>query len=156
MRHIRKFNNLLASVERGMTVLLYSGLILLIAFNVISRNIFQESFQKILEISPTLVLWLALVGSSLALKDHRHIKLEILLRFSSDHTRFAANIISSVFGMIVMGVLFCASFEFVRNEIAIFGWQGGFSIIFPWFFCISFFRFFVHLVDPSGFCSNKS
>jgi len=147
MRFIRKFDEFLAVFEKSLVVVFFSALILLITFNVISRNLFQISFQKILEISPSLVLWLALIGSSLALRNQRHIKLEILLRFCSDKFKAFAIISGTAFGMTVMGILFWVSIEFVRNEIVIFGKWGFISIIFPMFFAISFFRYFIQLMN---------
>ena len=103
----------------------------LILFNIVSRNLSHLSFQKILEIAPTFVLWLALLGASLALKSRRHIRLELLLRFCPFSVRQAAGIATGLFGMAVMGILFYASLGFVANEIAIFGPWGWLSTIFP-------------------------
>jgi TRAP-type C4-dicarboxylate transport system permease small subunit len=147
MRFIRKFDDFLAVFEKSIVVAFFSALILLITFNVISRNLFQVSFQKTLEISPSLVLWLALLGSSLAFRNQRHIKLEILLRFCSDKFKTFAIIAGSAFGMTVMGILFWVSIEFVGNEIVLFGKWGLISIIFPMFFSISFFRYFIQLMN---------
>jgi TRAP-type C4-dicarboxylate transport system permease small subunit len=153
MKFLRKLDQALSLVEKGSAVFLFSALILLIALNIITRNIFRTSFEEILEISPVLVLWLALVGSLMALRDNRHIKIEIFLRYTSIRTRLAAHVVSSVFGMTVTGVLLIASFEFVVNEIAVFGLKGFFAVIFPLFFCGSFFRFFIQLIDPAA--SNR-
>ena len=150
MRWMNKIDDFLAVIEKFLVVVFFSALILLIFFNIISRNLFHLSFQKILEIAPALVLWLVLVGSSLALKEKRHIKLELLLRFCSEKIRFSANIAASLFGMIITGILFIAALEFVTNEIAIFGWWGWISVIFPIFFLVSFFRYFVRMVYHMG------
>jgi TRAP-type C4-dicarboxylate transport system permease small subunit len=131
-------------------VFLFSALTLLIFFNVISRSVFQQSFRQILEFSPAVVLWLALLGSSLAIKDNRHIKIEVLLRFVTPGFRLRANKITSAFGMMVMGVLFYASLEFVVNEIAIFGCKGWVTVIFPVFFIVAVFRFFLNLLDATS------
>ena len=147
MRHIDKLNDFLARCEKFLIILLFSALVLLIAFNIISRNLFHVSFQKILEIAPIIVLWLALVGSTLALKHKRHIKLELVLRYFPEKLRFTASIASSAFGGTVMGILFFASLEFVRNEVEIFGRWGWFSIIFPLFFAVSLFRYFALILD---------
>jgi len=147
MRLIRKIDEFLAVFEKSLVVTFFSALVILITFNVISRNLFQVSFQKILEISPSLVLWLALLGSSLALKNQRHIKLEILLRHSSDRYKIIAIIAQSAFGMTIMGVLFLVSIEFVGNEIDIFKKWGLISVIFPIFFATSFFRYFIQLMS---------
>ena len=147
MRHINKIDDFLAKCEEALVVVLFSALVLLTLFNIISRNLLHVSFQKILEITPVLVLWLALVGSTMALKKQRHIKIELLLRFCSEKVRFIAIIVSCAFGTTVMGILFWASLEFVKNEIKIFGQAGFFSVVFPLFFALSFFRYFVGIVS---------
>jgi len=147
MRTIRKINELLTVIEKILIILLFSALVLLITFNIISRNLFHVSFQKILEIAPTLVLWLALVGSTLALKNQRHIKLELLLRYFPERLRFTAGIVTCTFGITIMGILFFASLEFVKNEIEIFGRWGWCSVIFPFFFASSLFRYFALIFD---------
>jgi C4-dicarboxylate transporter, DctQ subunit len=147
MKYIRKLDARLAGLEKVLTVLLFSVLVLSIVFNIISRNLFQVSLDSILEFSPALVLWLALIGSSLALKEQRHIKLEIFMNIASLHLRKAAHAVTSVFGMVVMGILSVAAIEFVKNEVAIFGIKGWLSVIFPVFFTAAFLRFFIRLVD---------
>ncbi|MFC1858917.1 TRAP transporter small permease [Thermodesulfobacteriota bacterium] len=146
MRFIRKIDDVLEVIERSLVVLLFSALILSISFNIISRNLFHVSFQKILEVAPAMVLWLALIGSTLALKNKRHIKLEILLRFCPTSFRYVANIATSLFGMAVMGILVFAALEFVKSEISIFGPWGWISIIFPIFFTLCFFRYLTRVL----------
>lgn len=128
-------------------VLLFSLLVVLIAFNIVSRNLFHLSFQKILEIAPAFVLWLALLGSSLALKSQRHIRLELILRFCSYPVRYVAGILTGLFGMAVMGILFYASLGFVDNEIDIFGRWGWLAVIFPLFFALSCFRYLTLVIN---------
>ena len=120
-------------------------------FNIFSRNLLHISFQSLLELSPALVLWLALIGSTLAMKNDRHIKLEILLRFCPASIRRVAHVATSLFGLGVMGILFLASLKFVTNEISIFGGAGYVSVIFPVFFILVFFRYGVRLfTHPSA------
>lgn len=141
MRRIEKIDKMLVRVEKCLVLIVFSALVLLVFFNILSRNLFHVSFQVILEITPGLVLWVALLGSTLALNENRHIKLELLLRFAPDHLRLIATILTGVFGMLIMGVLFYVSLGFVRNELAIFGVGGAFGFIFPVFFAIAFFRY---------------
>ena len=146
MRFIKQIDDLLEKIEKVLAVFLFSGLSLLITFNILSRNIFDYSFEKIFETAPVLVLWLALVGSSLALKKRRHIKLELLLRYCPAICRYYSNYAVSFFGMAVTGILFYSSLQFVSNEVQIFGNKGFFSVIFPLFFALSFFRYFTWIV----------
>ncbi|MEN8759497.1 MAG: TRAP transporter small permease subunit, partial [Desulfobacterales bacterium] len=140
MRLLSKIDDTLEIIEQAVVIFLFSALVLMITTNIVARNLFGVSYQKILEISPGIVLWLALIGATLALKKQRHIKLEILLRYAGHRTRRLARLLGSLFGMVVMGFLFAASLTFVKNEMAIFGLQGGSAIVFPLFFALSFFR----------------
>jgi TRAP-type C4-dicarboxylate transport system permease small subunit len=146
---IRKIDDIIARVEKSLVIFLFSLLILSIFFNIISRDFFQRSFHNLTEISPALVLWLALMGASLCLKDGGHIKIEIALRFFSDRWVAAANVTVSLFGMAVTGILAVAACQFVSGETAIFGVKGLSAIIFPCFFSLSFFRFFLQLFGLS-------
>lgn len=140
MRWLAKIDDTLESAEKALVVGLFSVLVVMIAANIVARNLFGVSYQKILEISPGIVLWLALAGASLGLKKQRHIKLEILLRYAGGRTRRLARLLGGLFGAIVMATLFAASLTFVKNEMAIFGLRGASALVFPLFFALSFLR----------------
>lgn len=155
MHWLIKLDDTLALVEKALLVILFSSLILLISFNIISRNLFNYSFQRVLEAAPGTVMWLALIGSTLALKQGRHIKLEIVLRYLGRRTRRFARIFSGLVGLSIMGVLFVASIEFVTNEIQIFGLIGWISVVFPLFFMLASFRYALQIVSLSRSADNK-
>lgn len=140
MRLLAKIDDTFEIIEKAVVIFLFSALVLMITANIFARNLFGVSYQKILEVSPGIVLWLALIGATLALKKQRHIKLEVLLRYAGHRTRRLARLLGSLFGAVVMGFLFAASLTFVKNEMAIFGLQGGSAVVFPLFFALSFFR----------------
>jgi TRAP-type C4-dicarboxylate transport system permease small subunit len=140
MRLLAKIDDTLEIIEQAVVIFLFSALVLMITANIVARNLFGVSYQKILEASPGIVLWLALIGATLALKKQRHIKLEVLLRYAGQRIHRLARLLESLFGMIVMGLLFAASLTFVKNEMAIFGLQGLSAVVFPLFFALSFFR----------------
>ena len=137
---LSKIDDTLEIIEQALVIFFFSALVLMITTNIFARNLFGVSYQKILEVSPNIVLWLALIGATLALKKQRHIKLEILLRYAGHRIRGLARLLGSLFGAVVMGFLFAASLTFVKNEMAIFGLQGGSAVVFPLFFALSFFR----------------
>ena len=145
---LKKIDAWLAAAEKTLAVALFFALVASIAVNIVARNIFQTSFQFLLEIGPALVLWLALVGSTLALRENRHINIELLLRFCPPHLAALAGRLCGVFGMAVMALLGVASLEFVTNEVAIFGARGRLAVVFPAFFAIAFFRFLVQVLAP--------
>lgn len=148
MHILRKIDTGLAAAERIIAVSLFFALVASIAINIVARNLFQASFQYLLEIGPALVLWLALIGSTLALRENRHIKIELLLRFCPPRLKAIAGRLCGVFGMVIMAILGYGSLEFVTNEVAIFGARGWLAVVFPLFFTIAFFRFFTTVLSP--------
>jgi TRAP-type C4-dicarboxylate transport system permease small subunit len=143
---IKRVDDALALIEKSVIILCFSLLVFFIVFNILSRNSFHLSSHKIFEASPNLVLWLALLGASLALKQQRHIRLELVLRYCSNPIRRWAAVAANLFGAVVMGILLITSFEFVNNEIAMFGNWGRLSVIFPIFFSVATFRYLTVLL----------
>lgn len=153
---LRKIDQVLAMAEKAVAVALFFALVVSIAVNIVARNLFQTSFQYLLEMGPAMVLWLALIGSTLALRENRHIRIELVLRFCPPRLAVLAGRICGLFGMVIMAVLGYGSFEFVTNEVAIFGTRGWLAVVFPIFFTIAFFRFFTQVLaiapgDPEPF-----
>jgi TRAP-type C4-dicarboxylate transport system permease small subunit len=146
IKAIQRVDDTLALFEKCVIVLCFSLLVGFIVFNILSRNLFHLPSHKLFEAGPNLVLWLALLGASLALKRQRHIRLELVLRYCSKHIRRWAAVVVNLFGALVMGILLITSFEFVINEMAMFGDWGRLSMIFPFFFSVSAFRYLVALL----------
>jgi TRAP-type C4-dicarboxylate transport system permease small subunit len=146
VRALRRFDRLCAAVEKGAVVLIFCALVLLLCVNILARSLFQVSFHRIPEVVPALVLWLALIGSTLALRESRHIKIE-LLRHCPTRLQSGLRRTGSLFGMLVTGILFAAAVAFLINEIRLFGPIGWLSVILPVFFALSFSRFLLRALD---------
>jgi len=146
IKAIKHLDDALALFEKSVIVICFSMLVFFIVFNILSRNLFHLPSHQLFEAGPKLVLWIALLGASLALKQQRHIRLELVLRHCSNRIRAWAAVAANLFGALVMGTLLFASFEFVNNEIAMFGDWGRLSIIFPIFFCVAAFRYLAALL----------
>ena len=144
---IRKIDDWLESVERGLAVILFSLLIALICGNVVARDMLHMASHNLMELAPRMVLWLALVGATLALKHRRHIKIELLLRFLSPAWQRRATALTSLFALLAMAVLGYSAFAFMLNETKLFGSWGWLAICFPLFFLLAAFRFSVLLLD---------
>ncbi len=135
-----RLDALLAAAEKALAVLLTFLLVVTMAAGVAARHLLRIPSQGLLEIAPVLMLWLALIGGSLALRQRRHIRLELLMRFAPPAWRVAARVAVGVFGAALMGLLAVSAFHFVRDEIAIFGPRGWTAAIFPLFFLVASFR----------------
>ncbi len=147
---IVKIDNALERVERLLAVSLFTLLIGLICINVFTRNILHLASHRLFESAPTVVLWLALVGAALALKQQRHIKIELLLRFLPPAGRRMAAGLTSLFAMGVCAVLAHAGILFVQNEITLFGARGWSAGCYALFFTLALFRFSLRLLKAAG------
>lgn len=146
IKAIKRVDDALALFEKSVIVLCFSLLVSFIVFNILSRNLFHLPSHRIFEAGPNLVLWLALMGASMALRRQRHIRIELILRFCGGRIRWWAALSVNLFGALVMGILLVASFEFVNHEIAMFGDWGRLSMIFPFFFSVAAFRYLAALL----------
>ncbi|MEJ2640666.1 MAG: TRAP transporter small permease [Desulfosarcinaceae bacterium] len=146
MKLISRLDRILAACECLLTVGLFIVLMGVLTLNILLRNLIGTSLPGTFEIAAALVLWLALVGGSLALRDRRHIKIEFLRRLLPASGRRWADRAVSLFGVVVMGVMFVTAVSFTLNEIAIFGRSGWLAVIFPLFFALAVFRFGLQLL----------
>jgi len=150
IRFIHRLDDILALIEKSAVVICFALLVSFVLFSILSRNFFHLPSHRIFESAPNLVLWMALLGASLALRQQRHIRLELVLRFCSVRFKRWANRGVNLFGALVMGALLLTSFEFVRNEIAMFGSWGRLAVIFPIFFGSTGFRYLAAALFPAA------
>lgn len=147
MKILHAIDRYIEIVEKTLIVFLFVFFILLITSSIFSRNLFQVSSQLVSEKTPLFVLWLALLGASLGIKDNKHIKLELLLRFVSGSFKDLALLVGHVFAALVLLVLFYLSITFVQGEIKLFGAWGWSIVIMPVFFFVASFRFFLKSLE---------
>lgn len=144
----RYLDRLLDKVEKGLLVLLFGALIVLMSLNIVQRNIFGQSSQGILEFLPTLVLWISLVGASLALRQGKHIRMELLVRFLPASSQLFLLRCVGLFGALVMLIGFYLSIDFMSGELKIFGARGYLSSVIPFFFAVASFRYILQIFYP--------
>jgi C4-dicarboxylate transporter, DctQ subunit len=146
MKVLSRLDRFLATCECLLAVGLFVALMGILTLNILLRNLAATSLPGSFDIAATLVLWLALVGGSLALRDRRHIKIEFFYRLLPAAGRRWADRAICLFGFVVMGALLVTAIFFTRNEIAIFGRSGWTAIIFPLFFALAALRFGLQLI----------
>lgn len=155
LERIARIDDGLEKLERGVAVVLYLLLIGMICINILGRNIFHWTSHSLLELSPTVVLWLALVGATMGLKHRRHIKIELLLRVLPPLAQRMATVMTRLFAMGICALLSWASVTFVYNEVILMGASGWLAICFPLFFSLAFFRFSLDLLRQLGTAESE-
>jgi C4-dicarboxylate transporter, DctQ subunit len=141
MKVLSRLDRIIAAGECLLAIGLFLALMGILTLNILLRDLAGSSLPDTFDIAASLVLWLALVGGSLALRDRRHIKIEFLCRLLPVGGRRWAERAVALFGVAVMGTLLITAVFFTRNEIAIFGRIGWRAVIFPLFCALATFRF---------------
>ncbi len=82
---------------------------------IVSRNVFNSGFVWADELLRLTVLWVALLGSIAASRDHRHLRIDVLSRFMSPRILRWTNFLVDVFTAFVCAGLAYYSFQFVAE-----------------------------------------
>ena len=85
---------------------------------VILRNIFASGIIWGDIFLRHLVLWVGLLGASLATRGNRHISIDVLSRFLGPAGKRRVHRITHIFSTLVCGLLVRASYVFIRDERA--------------------------------------
>lgn len=70
-------------VENALLAALLTAMILLASTQILLRNFFDSGFVWIDPLLRVMVLWLGLIGATVATRDNKHIRIDLLSRFFS-------------------------------------------------------------------------
>ena len=82
-------------IEDALLVLLLSIMILLATTQILLRNFFDLGFIWADPLLRVMVLWLGLIGATVATRDNKHIRIDLLSRFFKPNTN---HLVESVIG----------------------------------------------------------
>jgi len=78
---MRRWIDTLHRLEDGLLVLLLTSMILLAGTQILMRNLFDSGFVWIDPLLRVLVLWLGLIGATVATRHNKHIRIDLLSRY---------------------------------------------------------------------------
>jgi len=168
MKMLRRINDQVARAEKF--------LLLLMLFSIVGVNLMQigiRLFQSLIrtvgsdivlsapswpaDVNRVLVLWITMVGGSLATRSNEHIKVDFCSRLLPERPRSLVNALISVIGIVVSLMLVFFSIEFLKMEYELEETLVAVPIplwiiqaVIPVGFCIIAFRFFLHLTGGGG------
>lgn len=116
MKAWKLISDRIAGFERFFLSSLLATMIALVLIQIILRNFFHSGIIGGVEIVRHLVLWIAFVGAGLATREGRHVKIDVASRILSERGRKIADIVSTLFSVIVCTILFIASCRFVYMD----------------------------------------
>lgn len=116
MKFIRSLNEHLAKAENFMMVVFLLSMISLSFTQVVLRNLSLGGIMWGDALVRNLVLWVGFLGGSLATKDDKHIRIDVLTKFLSPMWKARVDFLTSLFSLCIGGVFIWASLRFVISE----------------------------------------
>jgi C4-dicarboxylate transporter DctQ subunit len=145
----------LAKAEQALIVIVLATMLLLALLQVLLRNVWDSGLPWVDILLRHLVLWLGIMGASLATRMHRHIRIEALPRFlPARHQRLVERGVL-VLSAAVSTLLGVAAVDLVRKEQGTGSMAFGpvptwiLQLILPIGFAIVAFRFGLQTILPS-------
>jgi TRAP-type C4-dicarboxylate transport system permease small subunit len=147
MTWLSRLDALLATVERALVVLLLSGLIGVGLLQMLLRNVFASGIFWADELLRHAVVWLGILGASLATRERQHLAVDLLPRVFPPWCQSWLTLLTNVMAAGICLLLCAAAWRFVQAERAA-GTMLAFSVaawimqsIFPLGFLIMALRF---------------
>ena len=155
MRAIRQLNEWLAKVESGFLVFLLFLMVFLAFSQVLLRNFLSSGFLWTDLFLRQLVLWVGFLGASLAVRERRHISIDVLPQFLPATYRSWAQVLVNLCAGLISVFLTLAAWKFVQMEMEfptilfldLPAWI--FQTILPFSFSVISLRYFLHVFDDS-------
>jgi C4-dicarboxylate transporter DctQ subunit len=116
MSRWHRWDETLGRVEKFLVAAMLSVMILLAFLQIILRNVFSTGISWGDPLVRYLVLWVGLIGASLASKEGKHITIEVFSRWFSGHGSRYLKAISCLVSAFICGLLTFAGWTFVQNE----------------------------------------
>ena len=112
-----RMDETIARVEQTLLVS-FLGFIIFIAFlQIILRNFFSTGLDWGDSLLRNLVLWIGLIGATLATKEGKHINIDVISRWLPSMGKNVVRLITHLFSFLVCCALTYATLKFIRNEI---------------------------------------
>lgn len=117
MHTIKKLDEWLAKAESGFLVFLLFLMVFLAIVQVILRNLFDFGFLWTDLFLRQLVLWVGFLGASLAVRERRHIAIDVLPQFIAPRFKPFMQILVCFCTGLISVFLAMAAWKFVRLEM---------------------------------------
>lgn len=153
MRAIKQLDEWLAKAESGFLVFLLFLMVFLAFGQVILRNILHSGLLWTDIFLRQLVLWVGFLGASLAVRERRHISIDVLPQFLPASYKPWIQVLVDLSTGLISVFLTLASWKFVRLEMEyptilfldLPAWI--FQTILPVSFAVISLRYFLHVMD---------
>jgi len=108
------FEQVTVSVNRWIVIVMMAVMATLVFMNVICRYLLNFSIIWAEEVSQYLMVWVAFLGAGLALRQGRHVAIELLQDHLPSTARKMTRQLVALLLIVFMGILIVLGFQFVR------------------------------------------
>ena len=115
---LRRFEELFVQANKVLIALMMMAMFAFVFTNVVTRYGFGFSIGWAEEVSRFLMIWVTFLGAGLALREGRHVAIDVLQDLLSERARRALRM-----ALGVMILLFLALLVFYGIKFVIFGWN---------------------------------
>ena len=150
---LHRLDRLLTGVERCLVVLLLSGLLGLGFLQMLWRNLFASGWFWADELLRHVVVWLGVLGASLATHTHKHLSFDVLPQLLPPWCRPWLALLTNLIAALICLLLCQAAWRFIQDERAA-GTMLAFGAatwvvqsIFPYGFLVMAWRFLLQTLD---------
>lgn len=153
MKLIRALLGLIHRFEDALLILLLISMVFLASSQILMRNLFDSGFLWIDPLLRLLVLWTGLIGATVASRDNRHIRIDLLSRVLPKKVHLAVQFMVGLFTAFVCGVIAWHGARWVRfdYEDGLLGFHGLpawlLESIIPLAFGLIAVRYLIHSID---------
>jgi TRAP-type C4-dicarboxylate transport system permease small subunit len=155
MRAIKQLDEWLAKAESGFLVSLLFLMVFLAFGQVVLRNFLNTGILWTDLLLRQMVLWVGFLGASLAVRERRHISIDVLPQFLPAAYRPFIQVMVNFSAGLISAFLTVAAWKFVQLEMEfptilfldLPAWI--FQTILPFSFALISLRYFLHVFDDS-------
>ena len=111
-----KFFDNISKIEEILIALFLGIMVILVLIQVLLRNLFHTGIIGGDSIVKHLLLWIVFMGAGLATRDETHVRIDVVSKILSHKWKQIAEIIVTIFSIIVCCILVYASSSFIFVE----------------------------------------
>ncbi len=115
---MKHFNRLIHLIEDSLLIGLLMAMILLSCSEIVLRNVFDGGIIWVDPLLRVLVLWAGLIGATVASRDNKHIRIDLISRLFSKRVHLVIQIFVGLFTAFVCGVIGWHGARWVQQDYA--------------------------------------
>lgn len=116
LKKYTKFLDGLESVEKVFLAVTAAIMVIVIAYQVVLRYVFNASNAWSEELARYLFIYDVFIGSAIALRKNSHLQVDVFLNLMKERTKYIYTIVVTILGILFLAVLFVYSISLCKID----------------------------------------